>query len=253
MLILPLKRGIANNLFHCRLGRLGSYAKTYFRGLGIPIDCSSCDACNLNKLLVHISSTALHSALYSVGEKLHVDVCGPISTSATGESYFLTIVDDASRYIYCYPIKSTKECASLIITVIRLVLNQNPYGNTVKILQSDNGSEFVNHRLLQELNLRGIHHNLSGPHHSYQNGLAERTHRSIKQVARTLLHQAGAPFGLWSEAVSTATYIFNILPRKFSSDRMLPHKTPYENLLFSGFIVLPHTSTSPISRMQLPN
>lgn len=232
MLILPLKRGIANNLFHCRLGRLGSYAKTYFRGLGIPIDCSSCDACNLNKLLVHIPSTTLHSVLYSVGEKLHVDVCGPISTSATGESYFLTIVDDATRYIYCYPIKYTKECASLIITVIRLVLNQNPYGNTVKILQSDNGSEFVNHRLLQELNLRGIHHNLSVPHHSYQNGLVERTHRSIKQVARTLLHQAGAPFGLWSEAVSTATYIFNILPRKFSSDRMLPHKTPYENLLF---------------------
>ena len=56
------------------------------------------------------------------------------------------------------------------------------YG-TMKILQSDNGSEFVNAVLSELTELYGIDHRLITPYHPQANGLVERTN---KEVARSV-------------------------------------------------------------------
>jgi len=43
-------------------------------------------------------------------DKVHVDLCGPISpTGIDGEKYFLTIVDDYSYFTVIYPIRNKNE------------------------------------------------------------------------------------------------------------------------------------------------
>lgn len=66
------------------------------------------------------------------------------------------------------------------------------------------------------------------PAHSQQNGKAERVIRSINNMLRTLLIQAGLPLPYWVEALQTATHLFNLHPTK-----TLHYSTPHQALFGS--------------------
>ncbi|KAB2625402.1 hypothetical protein D8674_017062 [Pyrus ussuriensis x Pyrus communis] len=72
----------------------------------------------------------------------------------------------------------------------------------------------------------GIQHHLSGPHTPQQNGLAERKHRHIADMTRTLLAAASAPLTLWVEAALTSVHLINLFPTS-----TLQWSTPYTLLL----------------------
>ena len=58
----------------------------------------------------------------------------------------------------------------------------------------------------------GILHQTSCPHTSQQNGAAERKHRHILDVTRTLVVQMHVPKCYWSDVVLTVTYLINRMP-----------------------------------------
>ncbi len=89
--------------------------------------------------------------------------------------------------------------------------------------RSDNGTEYVNHEFDGFLNASGIRRQLTVPYKPQQNGVAERANRTIVEMARSMLVQAGLCESLWAEAVATAVYI-----RNRSVTRQLGDKTPYE-------------------------
>jgi hypothetical protein len=59
---------------------------------------------------------------------------------------------------------------------------------------------------------RGIIHQTSCPHTSQQNGVVERKHRHLLDVARTLLFHMQVPKHFWGEAVLTACHLINHMP-----------------------------------------
>ena len=59
-----------------------------------------------------------------------------------------------------------------------------------------------------------------------QNGVVERKHRHLLEVARALRFKAGLPFQFWGVCVLTAAYQINGLPSP-----VIRNRTPYEVLL----------------------
>ncbi|GJU11703.1 ribonuclease H-like domain-containing protein [Tanacetum coccineum] len=63
----------------------------------------------------------------------------------------------------------------------------------VKVIRSDNGTEFVNNKMSDLFTSLGIIHQTSCSYTPQQNGIAERKHKHMLNVARSLMFQGGIP------------------------------------------------------------
>ena len=153
---------------------------------------------------------------------IHVDLWGPYRVpSSCGAVYFLTIVDDFSRAVWIYLLLEKSEVKHVLPNFVALINRQ--FGRELKMVRSDNGTEFV--CLSKYFAERGIVHQTSCVGTPQQNGRVEGKHRHILNVARSLLFQANLPVKFWGESVLTAAHLINRTPTK-----VLHGKTPYELL-----------------------
>jgi transposase InsO family protein len=73
---------------------------------------------------------------------VHSDVCGPMSVaSLSGYNYYVTFIDDFSRRMWIYFMKTKDEVFSRFREFKALVENQT--GRKVRVLRSDNGGEYT--------------------------------------------------------------------------------------------------------------
>ena len=111
-------------------------------------------------------------------------------------------MDDFSRVTWLFLLSHKSAMCSSIQTFLKFV--QTQFGKRVKILRTDNGTEFVNsgcHKLFAEL---GILHQRSCPYTSQQNGVAERKHRHLLEITRALRIQAHIPIRYWGHCLLAA-------------------------------------------------
>jgi hypothetical protein len=68
----------------------------------------------------------------------------------------------------------------------------------------------------------GIHHQLSVPGNSPQNGVAERMNRTLRDKAKCMLSESGLPSMFWDEAILIAAYLYNrVIP---SGNKTIPYQ-----------------------------
>ncbi|GJR41231.1 putative ribonuclease H-like domain-containing protein [Tanacetum coccineum] len=156
---------------------------------------------------------------------LHMDLFGPTSVrSINHASYCLVITDDCSRFCWVFFLAKKDETSGILKTFIRQIENQ--LNQQVKIIRSDNGTEFKNRVMLEFCGEKGIKQEFSNARTPQQNGVAERMNRTLIEAARTMLADSHLPTTFWAEAVNTACYTFNRV--RVTKPQ---NKTPYE-LLF---------------------
>nr|GEY08371.1 retrovirus-related Pol polyprotein from transposon TNT 1-94 [Tanacetum cinerariifolium] len=101
---------------------------------------------------------------------------------------------------------------------------ENQLSLKVKVIRSDNETEFKNNDLNQFCGMKGIKREFSVPRTPQQNGIAEKKNRTLIEAARTMLADSLLPIPFWAEAVNIAYVQNRVLVTK-------PHnKTPYELL-----------------------
>jgi len=80
---------------------------------------------------------------------------------------------------------------------------------TYFLLETYNGGEYMSNEFQTLLVKNQIKHETSAPYSPHQNGTAERSWRTLFEMARSLLLESGLPKNLWTYAVMTATHIRN--------------------------------------------
>ena len=197
-------------LWHSRLGH-PSLVKLKETLPWLNLSEFHCESCELGKH--HRSSYPSRTGppTHSPFDLVHCDVWGPAPySSPTGGKYYMVFVDDYTRASWTYILKSQKEVLSRVQHFLLEISTQ--YMTKVRVLRTDNALEFTQ-KAIEDLCLaHGIVHQTTCPYTSQQNGVAERKHRHLLDMVRTLLLAMRVPQYLWCEAVLTATYLVNRLP-----------------------------------------
>jgi IS30 family transposase len=131
------------------------------------------------------------------------------------------LVDDYSRFTWVIFLKTKDETKKSLINFIAFIENQ--FHTTLKCLRSDNGTEFV--VMGDFLSSKGIIHQKSCVETPQQNGIVERKHQHILNVARSLSFHSNLPLTMWNFSVQHVVHIINRLPSP-----LLNLKCPYELL-----------------------
>ena len=137
-------------------------------------------------------------------------------SSLGGSQYYVTFIDDFTRYTTVYFLKTKDEVLEKF---------KEFHSFAVKVLRTDNGGEYCSKLFDAFLKEKGIIHQLSVPYNPAQNRVAERMNHTVVECARSMLSHSNMPNVFWAEAVNTAVYLRNRSPTT-----ALKETTPYECL-----------------------
>lgn len=203
-----------NSLWHNRLGHV-PFIK--MKGISsIPVQFA-----NKQPFLCHICSVARQTRS-SFPQKsrtstnrpfdiLHIDIWGLYHESTYNNyKYFVTMVDDYTRSTWTHLMSSKANTLQILMAFVCMVENQ--FQTSIKTIRSDNGLEFTSNEAKTFYQSKGIIHQRSCPYTPQQNGVVERKHKYLLEIARTLLYQSKLPIRYWGGCLITTTYLINRLP-----------------------------------------
>jgi hypothetical protein len=181
-----------------------------------------CEGCVLGKHSQEKFVKGKSQGAFAPIDLIHSDFMGPFPHPSINKARFVLIfVDDFSRFTWIYFLRKKSEVFQHLKDFKALVETQ--FGKKIKVLQIDNGGEYVNHEIHNIFHEEGIQLQHAVPYISQQNGVTEQKNRSLMEMASCMLHEKSLPQRLWAEALNYATYIQNISPHRSIKD-----KTPYE-------------------------
>ena len=120
-----------------------------------------------------------------------------------------------------YTLKSKDEVFETFLVLKKMVENQT--GRKIKVLRSDNGTEYRNGQFSIFCKKEGISRHFTVRDTPQQNGVAERINLTLLEKVRCMLSNAGLGKQFWAEAVMYASHLINRLP-----SAALNGKTPLE-------------------------
>ncbi|GKB21079.1 putative ribonuclease H-like domain-containing protein [Tanacetum coccineum] len=149
-----------------------------------------------------------HKAIYkaklvnSISKPLHMfhmDLFGPTNIkSLMKKSYCLVVTNDSSRFSWVFFFVTKDETSGILKTLITKIENQ--LDHEVKVIRSDNGTEFKNSVMNRFYKMKGIKREFSVARTPQQNGVVERKNRTLIEAARTMLVDSKLPTTFWAKA-----------------------------------------------------
>lgn len=172
-------------------GHLG-VTKTYHRVLrhffwpGLKSDvvnyCRTCHICQLvGKPNKPIPPAPLHPipALGEPFQRVLLDCVGPLPKTKSGYQYILTLMCAATRFPEAIPLRTLKAK-----NIVKVLINVFSTFGLPKVVQTDQGTNFMSKVFAQVLNELKIKHQTSSPYHPESQGALERFHQTLKIMLR---------------------------------------------------------------------
>ncbi len=179
-----------------------------------------CDACQRAKSHQLTFPRSSSESKYPL-ELIYSDVWGDAPQSVGGFKYYVSFIDDYSKFTWIYLLKYKSDVFQKFHDFQQLV--ERLFNRKIIAMQTDWGGEYQKlHTFFQKA---GITHHISCPHTHQQNGSAERKHRHIVEVGLSLLAHSSMPLKFWDEAFLSAIYLINSIP-----SRVLKDISPLEKL-----------------------
>ncbi|XP_030216443.1 uncharacterized protein LOC115546817 [Gadus morhua] len=132
-------------------------------------------------------------------ERVIVDCVGPLPRTKSGNQYLLTIMCAATRYPEAIPLRT--------ITASSVVKALTKFFSTFglpRVLQTDQGTNFLSNLFNQVLKTLNVHHAVSSAYHPESQGALERWHQTLKSMLRKYCLETekgwdeGVPFVLFA-------------------------------------------------------
>ncbi|GJY42316.1 retrotransposon protein, putative, ty1-copia subclass, partial [Tanacetum coccineum] len=172
--------------------------------------CMSCLSCKMTrKPFSHRTERA--TDLLGI---IHIDVCGPLRhVSRQGASYFITFMDDYSRY-----------------------------GYTIKALRSDRGGEYINQEFKDYLKACGIFQQLTPSYTPQHNGVSERRNEFATRILNMVPTKKvdKTPYELWYGKVTNLSYLkvwrCEALVKRDTLDKLQQRSVKYVELFEKSLI-----------------
>jgi hypothetical protein len=218
--------------WHQRMGHIGTKALKQLpqvvEGLRAfndkSFDYLPCETCIQSKATAIISRETPERATEYL-EKVHSDICGPITPETWSKSrYFASFIDDKTRWAEISLLRTRDQLQDSVITWLKREENQS--GLRLKRFHSDNAPEYK--ALVKDLFIKkGIIGTYSAPFNPEQNGTAEIFNRTIISKVRAMLITSGLPKAYWGEALTAAVYIYNRTPHSNLKGFITPYESRY--------------------------
>ncbi|GJY16285.1 putative ribonuclease H-like domain-containing protein [Tanacetum coccineum] len=203
-----------SKLWHRRLGHinfknLNKLVKgNLVRGLPSKVfrNDHTCVACHKGKQHKASCKAKLIRTITEPLHTLHMDLFRPTSVKSINHaSYCLVITDDCTRFSWVFSLATKDETSCILQNSFRQIENQ--LNHRVKIIRSDNSTEFKNRDMLEFCGNKGIKQEYSNARTPQQNGVAERMNRTLIEAARTMLADSLLPTTFWAEALNTLSVL----------------------------------------------
>jgi hypothetical protein len=197
--IIDCNMTISSSTWHARLGHIGKdrMARLAREGLLGPlakVDLPICEPCLAGKACRKPFGKAVRAT--QPLELIHSDICGPMNVKARhGASYFLTFIDDYTRYGYVQLIAHRYEALDCFKRFVAEVENQHE--KSLKALRTDRGREYLSDQFKDLCEEKGIRRQLTISNTLQQNGVAERRNRTLLDMVRSMMAQANLPISFW--------------------------------------------------------
>ena len=164
----------------------------------------SCAKCQLNKTLkpkgrapMEITTTAKQPF-----ERCALHIVGPLTETAVGKKYILTLQDDLSKYLVAVPVPQQDAETIARAFVLNIVLK---FGEPAQIL-TDQGSNFLSNLFKNMCKLLQIKKIQTTAFHPASNVGLERSHRVLAEYLR---HYVSEDQTNWDEWIPYAAYVYN--------------------------------------------
>ena len=169
-----------------------------------------CDSCEKAKATKRYNRTPQQRATKPY-QFIHTDLVGPITPIGFGgERYFFTFTDDYTRTTETYTAERKSKWLKCLKAFYNLARTRTKLDRPTERLQSELQSQKVDKWLTN----RGIIFEPSAPYSQEENGVSERTGRTIMEMVRVTILEGGIDDTLWPEVVLAMTHVKNLRPTR---------------------------------------